>query len=162
MSTLRTLLGLLLFCTPLIAADPPTKRVRLNENFTIIPMATSAAMDAANWMVANQQQGNPTSDTAAQLLAQFKALPPKDQKNGIFIYSITHSIQLTDKEKAKAAPRQLEMLNDKVWRGAENKLVDELVTAANSAGTPVWVLVEGTGELHTYKLLTDPKLTLKK
>ncbi|HBJ82716.1 MAG TPA: hypothetical protein DDZ88_02350 [Verrucomicrobiales bacterium] len=150
------------FATSIIAADAPTKRVRLNEFYTVIPMATSPQMDVANWMVANQQQGNPSADSADQLLANFKSQAVKDLKNGIFVYSITHSVELTDKEKAKAAPRQLELLNDKVWREAENKLVSELVTAANTEGIPVWALLRGTGELHTYKLLTDPKLTLKK
>lgn len=150
------------FVTNIAVADAPTKRVRLNEFYTVIPMATSPQMDVANWMVSNQQQGNPGADSAAQLLANFKAQGAKSLKNGIFIYSATHSIELTDKEKAKAAPRQLELLNNKTWRDAENKLVNELVVSANIEGIPVWVLVRGSGEFHTYKLLSDPKLTLKK
>jgi len=148
--------------TNVSAADPPTRRVRLNEFYTVIPMATTAQMDVAQWIVANPQQGNHRADNASRLLAHFQSLPAKDQKNGIFVYSSTHSIELTDKEKTKVAPRQLELLNHKVWREAENKLVDELVVAANTEGGPVWILQRGSGELHTYKLLTDPKLTLKK
>jgi|GEM_PF-4400641 len=144
------------------AADVPTKRARLNEFYTAIPMATSPQMNVANWMVAHQAQGNLSADTAAQLIIHFKAQPAKDQKNGIFIYSATYSIELTDKEKTKLPQRQKELLDDKVWRAAENKLVEELVAGANKEGIPVWVLVRGTGELYTYKLLTDPKLTLKK
>ena len=159
----RLLLTLIVFhATCIIAADAPTKRVRLNEFYTVIPMSTSPQMDSANWIVADQEQGNSSVDSAVELLANFKSQPAKNKKNGIFVYSITHSFELTEKEKTRAAPRLIEMLNDKVWREAENKLVSELVTAANTEGIPVWTLLRGTGEFHTYKLLTDPKLTLKK
>lgn len=144
------------------AADAPTKRARLNEYYTVVPMATSPQMDTAQWMVTDQAAGNPTAETAVDLITHFKTTPVKDQKDGIFIYSATHSIELTDKMKDRLPQRQQELLDDKVWRAAENKLVDGLVAAANTDGIPVWVLVRGTGDLHTYKLLTDPKLTLKK
>jgi hypothetical protein len=152
----------LLWCLHLQAADAPTKRARLNEFYTVVPMAATPQMDTANWMVTDQAAGNPTADTAAALIAHFKKMPAKEQKDGMFIYSATHSIELTDKKQNRLPQRQQELLNDKVWRAAENKLVDELVAAANKEGIPVWVLFRATGELHTYKLLTDPKLTLKK
>ncbi len=155
-------LAAFIFSTYVSAADAPTKRVRLNEFYTVIPTATTAQMDIAAWIAANPQQGNHRAESASQLLTHFKSQPAKNLKNGIFVYSSTHSLELTDKEKASAAPRLLDLMNNKVWREAENKLIDALVAASNTEGVPVWVLLRGTGELHTYKLLTDPKLTLKK
>lgn len=144
--------------------------MRHDEYFTLIPGATDAQENVGTWSISDPEKGNSGADDAKGVLAAFKQTSPKRAKEGMFIYSQTHSMEWSDKDKVKyAASRQVQLLNNKVWREAENKLVAELVTAANAAnaeGVPVWALVRGSGSgtsgLYTYKLLTDPKLTLKK
>lgn len=165
--SLFVLLATVLLGSFLQAADAPTKRVRHDEFFTLIPAATDAQMNVGDWSISDPEKGNSGADDAKGVLAAFKQTSPKRAKEGIFIYSQTHSMEWSDKDKAKyAASRQVQLLNNKVWREAENKLVEELVVAANAEGVPVWALVRGASSgasgLHTYKLLTDAKLTLKK
>lgn len=165
---LFVLFGLILLSFSLQAAEAPTKRVRANEFFTIAPGAEGTDKKIGLWLIFDSElKRGLKAENAQLLLTAYNQANPKRTKNGIFVYSLTHSMEWTAQEKAKYASSLTEQLrNDKEWLAAESKLVDELVKEANMEGVPVWVLLRGSSwganALGTYKLLTDPKLTLKK
>ncbi len=145
------------------AVEPPTKKIRTKEKYTAVTM-TAPSLDSASWFIPNEEG---TFDAgfknAAEVMAHYRTKPVQYIKDGIFVVSYTHSIPLTDKEKKKMSPHLLMLVQHKPWRDAENKLVDELVAAANKEGVPVWINVTMDMKgLYPSKLLTDPKLTLKK
>lgn len=158
--------GLIILSFSLQAAEAPTKRVRPNEFFTIAPNAEGADKKTGFWSIIDSGAKGSKAENAPLLLTAYKQADPKKTKNGIFIYSLTHSMEWTAQEKVKYESSLTGRLaNDKEWRAAENKLVDELVKVANAERIPVWVLLRGSSSgsnaLGTYKLLTDPNLTLK-
>lgn len=160
-----TPLLLCIFCclTVLNAAEPPTKKVRGNERYTAVTL-TPVTQDASSWFIPNEQGSYELgADTAAEVIAHYHTKPASWTKDGIFVVSYTHSIPLSDKEKKIMSAHILKLVQHQPWRDAENKLVDELVAAANKEGIPVWINVTNDmGGLFTVKLLTDPTLTLKK
>lgn len=145
------------------AAEPPTKKVRSNEKYTAVTM-TPVSQDSSSWFIPNEQGSYEMgADTAAEVIAHYRTKPAQRIKDGIFVVSYTHSIPQTDKEKKIMSAHILKLIQHQPWREAENKLVDELVAAANKEGIPVWINVTNDmAGLYQNKLLTDPKLTLKK
>lgn len=158
--------GLIILSFSLHAAEAPTKRVRPNEFFTIAPNAEGTDKKTGFWLIVDLETKSAKAENAQLLLAAYKQADAKEAKNGIFIYSLTHSMEWTAQERAKYETSLTgRLVNDNEWRAAENKLVDELVKLANAERVPVWVLLRGSSSgpnaLGTYKLLTDPNLTLK-
>ena len=145
------------------AVESPIKKIRAKEKYSAV--TTSApSLDLASWFIPNEAGTfDAGCSNAVEVLAHYRTKPVQFIKDGIFVVSYTHSIPLTDKEKKKMSPHLLMLVQHKPWRDAENKLVDELVTAANKEGIPVWINVTmDMAGLYPNKLLTDPKLTLKK
>ena len=156
---------LTLFALSLHAAEPVTKRLRMDECYNIRSNPSSEALDEANWLIFNRQgKFDASPDTPAAVIDHYRKQDPKFSKNGILIYSISHSIPDTKKETETMNPQVAKLYRLKSWRDAENKLVEDLVTEANKQGVPVWVTTTRFvgNRLATFQLLTDPKLTLKK
>ena len=155
----------LLFASALTAAEPPTKRLRLDECYHVWTASNSDPFDEAHWLIFNRQgKYDASPDTPAQVVDHYRKQDPKFSKNGIIVFSNTHSIPDTKDETKTMNPHMAKLYRLKVWRDAENKLVEELVLEANKQGVPVWInLTRRVGDrLATFQLLTDPKLTLKK
>lgn len=155
-----------LFLNPAGAADKPvTKRMRLDECFNVCTDPSTVALDEAHWMIFDRQghfESRP--ETPAEVIDQYRKHDPKRTKNGIIVFSNTHSIP-DKKEETKTMSAQLtKMYRLKAWREAENKLVDSLVAEANKEGIAVWINTTRYvgNRVATFQLLTDPNLTLKK
>lgn len=166
----KTLTNLLLpfvflFASALAAAEPPTKKLRLDECYNVWTGPATEALDEAKWMIFNRQgRFDASPETPAGVLDHYRKQDPKFSKNGIIVFSNSHSIPDTKKETETMNPQIAKLFRLKAWRDAENKLVKELVAEANKQGVPVWInLTRFVGNrLATFQLLTDPKLTLKK
>jgi hypothetical protein len=169
LNSLLPALLLWLFCLPLSpagAADKPvTKRLRLDECFNAHTNVAAETLDAANWMIFNQQgRLEDMPETPAALIALYRAHDPKRTRNGIIVFSNTHSIPDEKNETKTMSPQLAKLYRLKAWRDAENKLVEALVTEANREGLPVWINTTRYvgNRVATFQLLTDPKLTLNK
>lgn len=152
------------FALSLHAAEPVTKRLHMDECYTI-STAANEALDEGHWLIFNRLgKFDASLDTAVQAIDHYRKQDPKFSKNGIIIHSNTHSIPDTKKETETMNPQVAKLYRLKSWRDAENKLVEELVAEANKQGVPVWVNTTRFvgNRLATFQLLTDPNLTLKK
>lgn len=160
------LLAFSLLPSPAGAADKPvTKRLRMDECFNAHTNVAAETLDAANWMIFNQQgRLEDMPETPAALIALYRAHDPKRTRNGVIVFSNTHSIPDEKKETESMSPQLTKLYRLKAWRDAENKLVEALVTEANKEGVPVWINTTRYvgNRVATFQLLTDPKLTLKK
>lgn len=157
------LLSLLFVVPTVIAADAPVKRVRFD--LELYSAHASLAVDnSASWIVFNTRGTYDAGpNNAAELLVHYKGVPDKRKKNGLLVCSHTHSVPLTEKEKKFMTPHVIGRFANKEWRDNENKLVEELVALANKEGVPVWINITSDFRgVVSFKLLTDPKLTLKK
>ncbi len=162
MRLLKLLLPLLLVQIT-SAADVPTKRVRLNDFYTVIPMPRNQQMDSSWWgLKAALNAASAGADTCDELVSHFRGADAPATKHGVFVHSYTHSTHYSQTELKKLPQSILDQLNHQAWRELENKMVSDLVAIGNKEGIPVWILVRATGEMYTYKLITDPKLTFKK
>ncbi len=147
------------------AADKLTKKIRRDGRYEAVVMtAATPDFDKANWFLPKPDGTyDAGADTAAKVLAHFHLQDKDRTKEGILVTSYTHSIPETPKEKKLMSLHLLKIYKHKPWRDAENKLVDELVTACTKEGIPVWInTTMDMADLFSVKLLTDPKLTLKK
>ena len=155
-----------LFLSPVGAADKPvTKKMRLDEFFSANTNVASEKLDEANWMIFNLKgRLEAMPETPAALITLYRADEPKRTRNGIIVFSNTHSIPDTKAETESMGPQLAKLYRLKEWREAENKLVEALVAEANKEGIPVWVNATRYvgNRLATFQLLTDPKLILKK
>jgi hypothetical protein len=164
----NTLLFLGLFCLCTLAAaaaDKLTKKIRMDGRYIAVVMTVATPnFDKATWFLPKPNGTyDAGADTAAEVLAHFHRQDKDRTKDGILLNSYTHSIPDTPKEKKLMSLHLLKIYGLKTWRDAENKLVDELVAACNKEGIPVWInTTMDMGDLFSVKLLTDPKLTLKK
>ena len=159
-------LGLFCVCTLIAAAaDKPTKKIRRDGRYEAVVLTeANPNFDKANWFLPKPDGTyDAAAHTAAEVLAHFHHQDKDRTKEGILIHSNTHSIPDTPKEKKLMSLHLLKIYGHKPWRDAENKLVDELVTACNKEGIPVWInLTNDKADLFSVRLLTDPLLTLKK
>ncbi|MFM2167761.1 MAG: hypothetical protein RIS79_2132 [Verrucomicrobiota bacterium] len=159
------LLVAVLFTGFLPAAEPPSKRLRLDECYHVWTGPATEALDEAKWMIFDRQgRFDASPDTAAAVLDHYRKQDPKLTKHGLIVFSNSHSIPDTREETKTMNPQLTKLYRLKEWREAENKLVADLVAEANKQGVPVWInLTRFVGNrLATFQLLTDPKLTLKK
>lgn len=145
------------------AQNAPTKRIRFDLEL-YCAHATLHVDNSASWVVFNtlgKYDAGPNN--AAELLTHYRGAPEKRRKNGLLVFSDTHSVPFTEKEKKLMTPHLIGRFANKEWRENENKMVEELVALANKEGVPVWINVTGdTRGVTSFKLITDPKLTLNK
>ncbi len=145
------------------AGEVKTMKIHVNEKYTAVTMS-APSLNSATWFVPNEKGAiDKGFKNAADLIEHYRSKPAERIDDGIFIMSYTHSIVLNDEAKKRMSSHLLRLIDYKPWRVAENQLVQELVDAANKEGIPVWI--NFTNDLTGYypnKLLTDPKLTLKK
>lgn len=155
-----------LLSSPAGAADKPvTRRLRMDECFHVWVTPANEACDEAHWMIFNDQNRFEASpETPAALITYYRGVEATRTKNGLIIYSKTHSIPDEKDEIKTMNAFQLKLYRLKAWRDAENKLLETLVTEANKEGVPVWINTTRYvgNRVATFQLLTDPKLTLKK
>jgi hypothetical protein len=160
------LLAFSLLSSPAGAVDKPvTKRLRMDECFHVWVSPANEACDEAKWMIFSQDNRFEASpDTCAALIAYYRGKDAKFTKNGLILFSNSHSIPDEKDETKTMSPFLLKLYRLKAWRDAENKLVEALVTEANKEGVPVWINTTRYvgNRVATFQLLTDPKLTLKK
>lgn len=164
----KTLLVLGLFCLGTFmaaAADKLTKKIRRDGRYEAVVLTVATPnFDKATWFLPKPDGTyDAGADTAAEVLAHFHRQDKDRIKEGILLNSNTHSIPDSPKEKKLMSLHLLKIYSLKTWRDAENKLVNELVVACNKEGIPVWInTTNDMADLFSVKLLTDPKLTLKK
>ncbi len=147
------------------AADKITKKIHREGRYIAVVMTVATPnFDQASWFLPKPEGTyDAGADNAAEVLAHFHRQDKARTKEGILVNSYTHSIPDTPKEKKMMSLHLLKIYSLKAWRDAENRLVDELVAACNQEGIPVWInTTMEMGDLFSVKLLTDPKLTLKK
>ncbi|WP_395736228.1 hypothetical protein [Prosthecobacter sp.] len=157
------LVGFVFHLTALHAEEVPTMTMSFLGKYQAVTM-TAVSLDSASWFVPNEDGKYEAGfDHADELIAHYRTKPAERISDGIFVVSYTHSIPFTEEEKKRMSPHLLKLSQHKPWRDAENKLVDELVAAANKEGIPVWINTSlNMAGTYQNKLLTDPKLTLRK
>jgi hypothetical protein len=157
------LVSSLLHLTVLHAGDAPTRTMSFLGKYQAVTMS-AVTLDAATWFIPNEDgKFEAGFKHADEVIAHYLTKPAERISDGIFVVSYTHSIPLTDEEKKRMSPHLLKLVEHKPWRDAENKLVDELVAAANKEGIAVWINVTlNMAGQYQNKLLTDPKMTRRK
>jgi hypothetical protein len=126
-----------------------------NDEVYCIDTISLASGPKAKWIIFKDGKYDAGPDDATGVLSHFSKQPDEKKQHGIFIYSKTHSIPLTDEEKRWMSPYLLKLHSDPKWRESENALVTELVQECQNKGIQVWVNI--SSEVNgKWKLLTKP------
>jgi hypothetical protein len=124
------------------------------ENVYCIHTISQAGPPKATWIDFNRQgdfEAGP--ENGEEVLEHFARKPETLRKRGIFVYSKTHSVPFTEKEKRQMTSYLQKLHQNPQWRESENALVQELVTACQEKEIPVWINI--SSDIHgEWKLLS--------
>lgn len=92
------------------------------------------------WLMMNPQaRGDKLVDTAEEVVAYYRALPPERRSAGIFITQDYTHLRHPDLLPPWMSEHMRKLMNDPQWMEARRRQVQALATACQAAGIPLWV-----------------------
>lgn len=141
-----SIIGGILFALFLLSCNSATplaqreqKKSLYDETAYLLDILCDADYETPSWGTRNAD-GKPGQATSAEeVVNHFSKQSDEKKRRGIFIYSFTYRVPDTEEERQWRSTRDWKLYYNEVWRKAEAKLIDDLVTVCKKEKIKVYV-----------------------